>query len=145
MNLQQKCKICSTIRITETDGEKKLDNRYSEICVECEEWAKNKKNWEEELFELAEKYCQHNDTDEFNNCLYWIFRPVIIKALKAQRQELFSEINKWGRTMMDRKVPLKEMGEDPEDDGWYDYDELTSSIISHIRYDEKGNLKKEYE
>ena len=72
-------------------------------------------------------------------------RRRIEEILKAQRQELFSEINKWGRTMMDKKVPLKEMGEDPEYDGWYDYDELTSSIISHIRYDEKGNLKKEYE
>ena len=67
----------------------------------------------------------------------------IKNLLKAQREELLSEINKWGRKMMDRKVPLRQMGEDPEDYGWCDYDEITSSIISHIRYDEKGNLKKE--
>ena len=52
---------------------------------------KNKElNWEEELSELAEKYCKHDDR-ELNSCLYWIFRPVIIKALKAKDKE-FIEI-----------------------------------------------------
>ncbi len=50
-------------------------------------------NWEEELSVLAEKYCQHNDTDEFNNCLYWIFRPVIVKALKAKDKEFIEILN----------------------------------------------------
>ena len=64
---------------------------------------KKELDWEEELFELAEKYCQHNNTDEFNNCLYWIFRPVIVKVLKVKDKELqeckeesFREGNEYG-------------------------------------------------
>ena len=105
-NKQQKCKICSTIRITEKNGKRRLDNRFSEFCGECEEWAKKterktksvlekgqkQNDWEEELSELAEKYCKHDDR-ELNSCLYWIFRPVIVKALKAKDKEYEIELN----------------------------------------------------
>ena len=69
------------------DGMPKTEQHSKSVS----EKGKKQNDWEDELFELAEKYCQHNDTDKFNNCLYWIFRPVIVKALKAKDKE-FIEI-----------------------------------------------------
>lgn len=49
--------------------------------------SKYEYEWEEELSELAEKYCKH-DNREMNSCLYWIFRPLIIKVLKEERNNI---------------------------------------------------------
>jgi len=107
------------------------------------------KEQEKELFKfedskkIHELLVRHANGKGGSEIILKRYRELIEKLLKAQKFALEGEIFKWGRKMMDKKVPLKQMGEDPEDDGWYDYDEITSSIISHIRYDEKGNLKKE--
>ena len=52
-----------------------------------------KNNFNDELLELAEKYCQHNDK-ELNNCLYYIFKPFIEKILKEERQRVIEEIER---------------------------------------------------
>ena len=54
-------------------------------------------NWEEELFELSEKYCQH---DKFP-CLIHILTPFIERTLEAQREDLLKKITK-----KQRGVPL---------------------------------------
>lgn len=48
-------------------------------------------DWEEELFELSEKYCQHDDR-ELNSCLFYIFKPVVLKALHSRDEELVRKI-----------------------------------------------------
>lgn len=107
---------------------------------------KNIIDMEKRFVKLIKKYTHHIQGGEWFELIdgFISLENFITQELKAQREELINEISKWGRKMMDKKVPLKEMGENPEDDGWYDYDEITSSIISHIRYDEKGNLKNNY-
>ncbi len=51
----------------------------------------NDYNWNEELMELSEKYCKHDDR-EMNSCLYWIFRLVILKALKAKDKAFIKDL-----------------------------------------------------
>ncbi|MAH46460.1 hypothetical protein CMI37_11550 [Candidatus Pacearchaeota archaeon] len=40
-------------------------------------------DWREELADLAEKYCKHDDR-EHNSCLWHIFEPFIEKAIKTE-------------------------------------------------------------
>ena len=45
------------------------------------------KSWQDDLFDIAEKYCQH-DGGKMNNCLFWLIKPIIEKALQDQKEEL---------------------------------------------------------
>ena len=42
------------------------------------------------LFELAEKYCQHNDK-ELNNCLYYIFKPFMEKVIESTKKDMMEK------------------------------------------------------
>ncbi|MEK6881179.1 MAG: hypothetical protein AABY22_16280 [Nanoarchaeota archaeon] len=46
-----------------------------------------KNNFNDELFELAEKYCRHNDK-ELNNCLYYICKPFMEKVVESTRKDM---------------------------------------------------------
>ena len=46
-----------------------------------------KNNFNNELLELAEKYCQHNDKD-LNNCLYYIFKPFMEKVTNSTKEDM---------------------------------------------------------
>ena len=46
----------------------------------------NKEAWIDELYELAEKYCKHDDR-EYNSCLFHIFKEFIDPLIKTERQE----------------------------------------------------------
>ena len=54
---------------------------------------KLKNNFNDELLELAEKYCQHNDKD-LNNCLYYIFKPFMEKVTESTKEDMREDIVK---------------------------------------------------
>ena len=88
-------------------------------------------DWEEELFELAEKYCKHDDR-EMNSCLYWIFRPVIVKALKAKDKEFIEILD---GLEMEEKTSIHSDIQHPKE-----YNQAVKKINNKIK-----QIKKKYE
>jgi len=50
-------------------------------------------DWREELVELAEKYCKHDDR-ELNSCLYHIFEPFIKNILNQHTARIMDRLSK---------------------------------------------------
>ena len=70
-----------------------------------------------------------------------------IEILNGLEMEVIDIVNRWGRRMEEKKIPIKQMTED-SDEGWFDYDELTASINGNIRKELNNKIKqikKKYE
>ena len=66
-------------------------------CIRCGESritttiSQNQKTWEDDLLDLAEKYCKHNG-GEMNNCLFYLMKPIVEKARKEAHKEIVESI-----------------------------------------------------
>lgn len=88
-----RCKRCGLLKTT-------IDST-SQVCIALSTdnipphdfGEETNKTWKEELFDISEKYCKHDDRD-LNSCLYHILEPVIQKALLSQSEKIEAEMEK---------------------------------------------------
>lgn len=68
----------------------KGEKQHTEVCsfksptAPCSCPTQPESNWEDVLFDLAEKYCDHEKLN--GNCLYHIFRPFIEREIEAAEE-----------------------------------------------------------
>lgn len=89
---ETECKRCGLLKTT-------IDST-SQVCIALSTdnipphdfGEETNKTWKEELFDISEKYCKHDDRD-FNSCLYHILEPVIQKALSSQSEKIIMSLS----------------------------------------------------